>query len=608
MLLTVDATDTRRGRLHASLLLPAGPGPLALRFPRWIPGVHAPAGPIENLVELRFAQPDGRPLAWRRDDDDAHRFLVDLPAGATAVQASLGYLCNQATANSVGVDSFTAGCGAVLSFNDLLLYPEDASDESLRVRASVALPAGWRSACAPVGATGARVVVLPELALRELVDSPMIAGPALLSLPLPATGCAPVWVHLLADQRDEAHIEPEALAGLGRLVAEAESLFGGAPYPSYHFLVLQSRGLPRCGLEHLASSLCGLGGGRLRDASDLAGRTGYLMAHEYVHAWCGKHVRPAGMVTGDFHRPQRTGGLWLYEGLDQYLGYVLSARAGLDAGADSLRERLREDAERMGGQGGRAWRSVEDTARASWSLRVPSRSWPELRRSQDYYLEGALFWLEADALIRSGSGGTRSLDDLVRRLLVPRPDQAVRGVDRAAVVAALDAVLPYDWDGLIRRRLEEPAAEPPFAGLALCGWRPVWFGGEPEAEDGDLDLSWSLGFTTSNRVVQSVVGGLPADRARLPAGARLLAVNGREPTPANVQAALIDAMRSGRVVLRCAEGADERNLVLDYRGGPRRLRWERDPSRPDLFQAIARPRLAPPPEDGRAAPEREEMP
>ena len=64
--LTLDATEINRQLLHAELAVPVNPGPLTLAYPKWIPGNHAPTGPIESLVGLKLFA-NGQPLAWRRD-------------------------------------------------------------------------------------------------------------------------------------------------------------------------------------------------------------------------------------------------------------------------------------------------------------------------------------------------------------------------------------------------------------------------------------------------------------------------------------------------------------------------------------------------------------
>src|SRR5262249_51456462 len=148
-----------------------------------------------------------------------------------------------------------------------------------------------------------------------------------------------------------------------------------------------------------------------------------LLPHEYAHAWCGKYRRPAGMCTSDFHTPQKTRLLWVYEGLTMYLGDVLMVRSGLVSEAE-YRESLTRTIDGLKQRTGRNWRPLEDPAVAWHVLRTPSRNWNDLRRGQDYYQEGLLVWLEVDAILRDASKGRRSLDDFCKRFLGPRPGGA----------------------------------------------------------------------------------------------------------------------------------------------------------------------------------------
>ena len=88
---TLDATESPRKILHAKLTIPAKPGSLTLYYPKWIPGEHEPSGPIVNLTGLHF-KANGSELKWRRDLLDAWTFHVDVPPGATSVDAGLDYL------------------------------------------------------------------------------------------------------------------------------------------------------------------------------------------------------------------------------------------------------------------------------------------------------------------------------------------------------------------------------------------------------------------------------------------------------------------------------------------------------------------------------------
>ncbi|RZM10692.1 MAG: peptidase M61, partial [Sphingomonas sp.] len=83
--LDVDATDTERGIFLVKETIPvAKTGDVALLFPKWLPGNHAPRGEIEKLAGL-VVRANGRVLPWTRDPVDAHAFHVDVPAGAKAL-------------------------------------------------------------------------------------------------------------------------------------------------------------------------------------------------------------------------------------------------------------------------------------------------------------------------------------------------------------------------------------------------------------------------------------------------------------------------------------------------------------------------------------------
>src|ERR1035437_8579886 len=99
--LDVDAGDAARGLLHARLRIPASPGPLTLFYPKWIPGEHAPTGPVNDVAALQMSA-NGRRLNWRRDADDMFAFHLDVPAGADAVEVSLDFLLAAGGAYSSG--------------------------------------------------------------------------------------------------------------------------------------------------------------------------------------------------------------------------------------------------------------------------------------------------------------------------------------------------------------------------------------------------------------------------------------------------------------------------------------------------------------------------
>src|ERR1700679_3081221 len=87
--LDVDATTISRKILSAHESFPvASPSAhtVDLVYPKWIPGNHAPTGPVADLVNLRFSA-DGKSIAWARDPVDMYRFHIPVPAGTIRLAA-----------------------------------------------------------------------------------------------------------------------------------------------------------------------------------------------------------------------------------------------------------------------------------------------------------------------------------------------------------------------------------------------------------------------------------------------------------------------------------------------------------------------------------------
>ena len=116
-------------------------------------------------------------------------------------------------------------------------------------------------------------------------------------------------------------------------MAEAGALYGARHYREYHFLLTLSDHVAHFGLEHHESNDSRVGEGYLTDPAQWTLEAS-LLPHEYTHSWNGKYRRPAGLATPDYEAPMEGNLLWVYEGLTEYFGYVLTgAQRTADAGA-----------------------------------------------------------------------------------------------------------------------------------------------------------------------------------------------------------------------------------------------------------------------------------
>jgi predicted metalloprotease with PDZ domain len=599
--LAVDATQAPGRIVQVRLQIPVRPGPLTLVYPRWIPGNHMPSGPIADLTGLRLSA-DGRPVAWERDAVDMYAFHCTVPARASRLDVEFTRLQSASGGYSTG-RSITPQL-AVLDWNELLLYPQGRPADQVEFAASLRLPAGWTYATAlPVAHADSGQVEFAPVPLTTLVDSPVQAGAHRRRVELGPAGGPPVAVELAGDSEAALEVGPEQVAQWKQLVAEAVALFGATHYRRYDFLCTLSDDVDHYGLEHHESS-----DDRVRERAlsddELRGASSGLFPHEYVHSWNGKYRRPAGLVVPDFQVPERTELLWIYEGLTEYLGWVLTARSGL-ASADWQRQELAGEAAWLDRAPGRAWRPLKDTAIATSIVFGGPHTWSSRRRGADFYSEGALIWLEADVLIRRQTAGRRSLDDFCRLFFGGRSGPPVvvpYGLDD--VVKALGQVAPHDWRALFEARLASIAQRVPLGGIEGSGWRLAWgdslgaYGRAEEKASEHTDLRLSLGLALDqDGAVTDVVPGSAAAVAGLAPGMKPIAVAGRRFSVERLREELRAGKNGTEALELLAEDGDfVRTFRLDWHGGELHPVLVRDPAKPDLLSEILwplTPRIAP---------------
>lgn len=593
--LSVDATDLDRRIFRVRETIPiAKAGPITLLYPEWLPGNHAPNGPVSDFAGL-VVRAGGQVVPWTRDPVDVFAFHVDAPAGATSLELEFQFV--SPTARDQGRVVVTPEM-LNLQWNQVVLYPAGYFTRRIAVQPSMRLPAGWKFASALDGAsrTGDEVR-FATTTVETLVDSPVFAGRWFKEIDLDPKGRSPVRLNVVADSAEQLDASADQIALHQALVRQADRLFGARHYDHYDFLLALTDRMGSIGLEHHRSSE---NGSSPQYFTDWAKGAPYrdLLPHEYVHSWNGKFRRPADLWTPDYAAPMRNSLLWVYEGQTQYWGQVLAARSGLWTKQQAL-DALAMTAALYGGRPGRNWRSVEDTTNdpiISARRPIPWTSW---QRSEDYYSEGLLVWLDADTLIRERSGGKRSLDDFARGFFgVSDGSWTPLTYKFDDVVAALNKVEPYDWAGFLRARFVEVAPQPPYGGLERGGWRlaftdaPTGFWKDNEARRRNNDLSYSLGLSIArDGAIDSVLWDGPAFKAGLTTGGKILAVNSVAYEADDLKQAITDA-KTGKdpIQLLVQTGDRFKTVSIDYHGGLRYPRLERIEGRPDRLSAILAPR------------------
>ena len=597
---SVDLTDAPRNIYHSHLTIPVKPGPLTLVYPEWIPGNHRPAGPIANVTGVKM-EAGGQTLAWQRDPIDMYAFHVDIPAGANELQVSLDTITNDGSAGASGPSATTNVLD--LNWNQVVLYPQGTSSDAVQVEASVSLPCcyEWKFGTAlPQAATlqagGHQTVQFRPASLTTLIDSPLIAGDHYRNIELTKPGETPAHViDMVSESEAGLAMTPGDEAAYRKLVAETGALFGARHYLEYHFLLTLSDEAGHHGVEHHQSSDNSVRERTLLEPELHLTEAG-LLPHEFTHSWNGKYRRPAGLATRNYQEPMLGDLLWVYEGLTDYLGNVLTARSGLWT-PEQYRESLAETAAMLDHRAGRTWRSVEDTARSVQILRMQGPEWQSWRRSLDYYPEGELIWLEVDTTIRQQTQGQKSINDFCR-LFYGGESGAPKVVPYTFedLVRALNQVTPYDWAGLLKTRVNSTDPHAPLGGIERGGWRLVYndqpnvFVRTGEKLRKSADVSYSLGFSVKeDGTLVDVIHGSQAYAAGIGPGMKLIAINGR----AWSRDVLLDALRTSKgsqqpIDLLVENAKFYKTYPVAYHDGIRNPHLERSDG-PDVLGEILQP-------------------
>jgi predicted metalloprotease with PDZ domain len=592
--LTVDLTDAPRNIYHATLAIPVKPGPFTLVYPKWIPGNHRPSGPLPNLTGVRM-EAGGQSIPWERDSVDMYAFHVEVPAGATELQVSLDAITE--SGNSAGSGRLASSNVLDLNWNEVVLYPQRAKSDDVEVVPSVDLPAGWKFGTAlEVAWEGRGRVTFRAVSLTTLIDSPLIAGTHFRKVELTKRGETPVHViDMVSESEAGLAITPADEAAYRKLVAETGALFAARHYLHYDFLYTLSDQVVGRGLEHHQSSDNGVGEQTLTDP-DLHLLEAGLLPHEFVHSWNGKYRRPAGLATPNYQEPMRGDLLWIYEGLTEYLGDVLTARSGLWT-PEQYREALAETAAMLDHRAGRSWRPLEDTARSVQLLRLLGPPWQSWRRGLDYYPEPELIWLEVDTTIRKQTHGQKSLDDFCRGFYGP-PSSPPKVVSYTFddVVRGLNEVAPDDWAKLLNERVNKIQPHAPMAGIEGGGWRLV-YNDKPNAyvhaEEQHRKFQnqfYSLGFEArADGELVDVIPGSPAYAAGIGPGMKIIAINGRLWSKDVLKEAVRASKENQKPLDLLISNAEfVKSYSVDYHGGLQSPHLERTPG-DDLLDEILKP-------------------
>ncbi|MGC2500455.1 MAG: M61 family peptidase [Acidobacteriaceae bacterium] len=595
--ITVRLPNPQQQILYVHEVMPVRPGPLTLLYPKYIPGDHAPDGPIEDMMGLEITAA-GKRIAWFRDEVDMFTFHLTVPAGVDSIDIRFQFpAADRVTPNLMG-----------LEWNDVALYQAGSPTKSQMFRPTLVIPSGWRyaSALTTEEHSGGSITFKP-VPCNTLVDSPVIAGEFFREIDLtPAGASVHRYLDIVGDDAASLDISDAQLAAYRHLIEQAQALFHSHHYDDYHLLLTTSDYVSKGGLEHHQSS-----DDRARSGAKMFADPDHfmldasLLPHEYTHSWNGKFMRPAELWQPNFESPEHTRMVWVYEGLTVYLGDMLTARSGLWS-PNTWREVVAYRAASMAHQTGRAWRPLIDTTDAAQLLYGSPSAWSNWRRQTDFYREGQLLWLAVDVKIRTLSQDRRSIDDFARRFFgIDDGSFVTHTYNFDDIVRALNAVQPYDWAAFFRNWLDGVGQQVPLlSGIDASGWRLVYTDqpsgyekalenvGQGELEGKGINAMFSVGlFLDSEGNVEDVLWNGPAFKAGLAPGMELVSIDGDPYSTEVLRSEIAQAQKSRQPSHITAKGDGVTELyTIDYDGGLKYPHLVRVPGTTDYLQEILAPR------------------
>ncbi len=365
-----------------------GDGTVLLSLPSWTPGAYEVSNFARQVSNFSATQA-GAAIVWDKADPDTWRLR---PAGRGEVTITFDFLADQLD----NAKAWSQPDFLLVNGTNVFLYPEGRSLE-FPARVTVATEPTWKVATGMAPGSAPRTYTAGNY--HDLVDMPFFIG----RFDLDSTLVEGKWVRLATYPAGAMAGAPRATFWdeLTRYLPQAIAVFGVAPYGSYsNLLIFEPDFGGGSALEHQNSHV-GVYTPLLIGSPVLPSIT----AHEILHLWNVKRLRPADMVPYTYDQWMPTPWLWVSEGITDYYADVALVRAGV---IDSTAF-LALTAGKMQEVADVPVVSLEDASINAWIGMTDGTG-------SIYYPKGSLAGMLLDIRIRAGTGNQKSLDDVMRSL------------------------------------------------------------------------------------------------------------------------------------------------------------------------------------------------
>ena len=391
--LRLDLRSPQQHLVHAELSFVPTQRRLELRLPSWTPGSYLIRDYVRTLEGLQVWQgthplPARRltPSCWLLHLKELDQIQVRYTIQATELSVRTCHLNSQ--------HGFLALAGVALEIEGARWSPHHLE---------LLLPEGW-DAFLSLPQVGAQLWRAGHF--DALIDSPIEVGPhrahsfAVAAVP-----------HRWVSWGGDPTADPSWLRDVEQVCLACCRLMGeerppGDPYLFVLHLLEEGYG----GLEHNHGAVLQFSRRRLATAPGRR-KLLQLVAHEYLHQWNVRRLKPAELSPVDYGQPIPVPTLWFAEGVTSYYDVLLPGSCGLCSEMETLEE-LGEDLNRYFLCNGRTVQSLRDSSLEAW-VKLYRQDAYSSNNQVSYYLKGAVLALVLDLHLRRHSS---SLSQVLQQL------------------------------------------------------------------------------------------------------------------------------------------------------------------------------------------------
>jgi predicted metalloprotease with PDZ domain len=383
---------------------------LYFKMPNWTPGYYQ----LMNYgADVQGLEASGSGVAVQQVNSNTWRVT-----GTRNKSFALDYTI--LTKRSFVASSYVDTARAYLLPANSFLYVESALQ--LPVTVHVQRGKQWNRIATGLAVDAANGGVFRAADFDELYDCPILIG-NLEELPsFNVNGANHRFIGYKLGEFDK----PGLMRKLEKMITAATNLFGDVPYKEYTFIAI---GPGRGGIEHANNTTVSFDGKNLHTAAGMNTMLNFL-AHEYIHHFNVKRIRPFELGPFDYEKENRTNQLWISEGLTVYYEYIVLKRAGL-ASEETMLANLEGNLNAHERNTGRLHQSLVQASYKTWREGPFGTQGDEKGKTISYYDKGPLVGMLLDLAIRQSTANKKSLDAVMRYLYQRYYQQLKRGFTEA---------------------------------------------------------------------------------------------------------------------------------------------------------------------------------